>query len=140
VYDSFHRRVIPASPEVVWEAITTQRGLRGWWWTDTTLEANARVGSVGQFRTSGLLIEFRIDVLEKPTRVKWTNISSFAPEWRCTVLEFQLEPDGEDCILRFTHWGIKNDETEFYATTNTNWGIYMLSLERYLASGQGMPF
>ena len=140
MYDSFHRRVIPASPELVWDAITTQEGLSGWWWTETTLEPAAHVGSVAQFRSHGLLIEFQIDVLEKPTHVKWSNISSFAPEWLGTVLEFRLEPDGEDCLLRFTHWGIKNDETDFYATTNTNWGIYMLSLERHLTTGQGMPF
>jgi uncharacterized protein YndB with AHSA1/START domain len=84
--------LIAASVEKVYEALTTQEGLSGWWAPGTT--AKPEVGSVARFPFGpDYHKEMKIEVLERPSRVQWKCIEG-DKEWIGTTLTFQLH--GQD--------------------------------------------
>lgn len=133
--DMLHRITIGASPESVFDAITTVEGLRTWWAEDSAAEP--RVGSEAVFRFVGgqVVFRMRIDSLDRPNKVRWTCVGD-REEWIGTELDWDLEPDGEGGTrLRFRHRGWRSTEGE-YPTCNTTWGHLMYVLRDY---AEGKP-
>ncbi|MHC4459406.1 MAG: SRPBCC family protein [Planctomycetota bacterium] len=128
--DILHNITIEASSEIVFEALTTSEGLKGWWSADS--EAEPKVGSLAVFgffnRTT--VLRMRIDELAPPKRVKWT-CEGDVDEWVGTELQFDLEPQEEGgTIINFRHGGWQTTEGIF-AECNTTWGHLMFRLKAY---------
>ena len=77
--DIMHVVKIHASPEQVYEALTTDEGIRNWWTRDAVLDS--AIGGVGEFGffNRRVVTKVKIDELKPPIRVAWTTISSAAP-------------------------------------------------------------
>lgn len=58
----YHRLQIQAPAEKVYEALTTQKGLAGWWTPDTT--AKPETGSIARFTFDDYFKEMRIEELK----------------------------------------------------------------------------
>ena len=132
-----HLIVIAASPEKVFGALTEQAGLGGWW--TTAVKATAVLGSIAEFDFGDRYHnEMRVTRLEANRLVGWECLVG-DPEWVGTTFTFQLEPQGNGTLVRFSHdaW---REMTDFFASCNTNWGFYMRSLKAYCESGRGQPF
>jgi len=58
--------------------------------------------------------------------------------WDGKEVEFALRPNGGNTVLAFAHRGFKQADDK-YASTNTRWGFYLLSLKRYLETAKVRP-
>jgi uncharacterized protein YndB with AHSA1/START domain len=123
---------------VVYRAVATQEGLRGWWTADSSAEP--RVGSVARFGfgRAGAGFEMRIDVLEPGRHVEWSCLGH-DDEWRGTRLVWTLEPAvGGSTRLRFVHGGWRAPDG-WFGVCNSTWGELMYRLKAYAETGRPNP-
>jgi len=135
--DIFHNLYINTAAQQVYEALTSEEGLRGWWTPAAT--AKPEIGSLADFQFG----EKWHDVMEvvhlQPNRlVEWKCVES-PDEWIKTRIVFTMEEHDGKTLVRFGHEGWR-DETDFFAHCNYHWGYYMHSLKLYCETGKGMPF
>ncbi|WP_250006877.1 SRPBCC domain-containing protein [Actinoplanes sp. M2I2] len=132
--DILHRvGVKDATPQQVYEALTTVDGLAAWWTGDT--------------RESDGLLQFRfppvggfdMEVLEtRPAEeVRWRVVDG-PEEWIGTTIDFKLRHDGDYTIVLFEHQGWK-EPVEFMNHCSTKWASYLLSLKSLVETGRGAP-
>lgn len=132
-----HLLVIKATPDVVYDAITTQKGLAGWWTVKSTSEE--KVGGMNTFAFSAEYYnEMKVLQMTPNTLVEWECLVG-DKEWIGTHLYFNLEEKDGTTILRFSHEDWAN-ETDFFGNCNFHWGIYLRSLKTLSETGKGMPF
>ena len=120
----------------VYDAITTQQGLAGWWTTGVT--AKPELDSIASFRfIPEHLMEMKITNLDKNKRVEWECVTG-DKQWLGTKIIFNIEPKEDSINLRFSHinWA---DQTDLFADCNYHWGLYMKSLKTYIETGKGYP-
>jgi uncharacterized protein YndB with AHSA1/START domain len=135
--DIRHLVTIRATPATIYGALTQQEGLAGWWTKQTVAEP--LVGSFAEFRFGDRYYnKMRVTKLEPDSRVAWLCLEG-DEQWIDTTFTFELEPQGDQTVLRFTH-GHWRETTDFFASCNYHWGIYMRSLKAFCEKGQGDPF
>ena len=121
-----HLLRIKASPEKVYQAVTSQKGLSSWWTAKT--KADAIIGSVAEFWFSDQYHDkMYVKELVKNKMVEWECIDG-DKEWIGTRINFSIFPDEDGTTLLFSHYEWK-EETDFYASCNFQWGRYMKSLK-----------
>ncbi len=125
-----HFITIEATPKDVYAALTTDRGLRGWWTADSHIEP--RVGGAAEFGFDERAAVFRMTVEElvPSKRVVWT-CQGDPPEWAGTRLTWELEPGDGVTHLRFIQSGWR-EITDFVASCNSTWGELIYRLKDYL--------
>ncbi len=135
MHDIMHLIKIHASSGRVYEAITTADGLRQWWTRDAAIEP--KIGAAGEFGFYGKRFVAKVSVtaLSPFTLVRW-KVANLA--WPGSDIEFNVKADGNDTTLLFAHRGFPRAD-EAFASATTRWGFYLLSLKRYLQSGNGTP-
>jgi uncharacterized protein YndB with AHSA1/START domain len=135
--DIVHEIDIATSPERLYEALTTQAGLSGWYTPETT--AAADVGAMIEFKFSTLTtLSFRVETLEPGRRVVWTGVQ-VPNEWKTTPITFDIRRDGDSVILIFRQEGFAS-EYKSYGGFGYCWGQYIRSLKLLLETGTGEPF
>ena len=127
--------VIKATPEKIYEAITTEKGLSNWWAKQTT--AKPEVGFVNEFTFGNDRNEIKVTKLIPNKRVEWNCITAIE-EWLGTDISFDMEEKDGRTILRFTHAGWKA-MTDTYAVCNYHWAMFMRSLKSLCETGTGTP-
>lgn len=138
---------LSCSAEVVYSAVATQAGLRGWWTTDC--EVAEAVGGLATFRFGMSHHVMRIEERTPSQAVCWTCIDQVmsAPgwfvrvdEWIGTVVEYWLAPrDDTRCTLVFRHRGLTPD-LECYRASEMLWNYYLTSsLKPFVEAGRGLP-
>ncbi len=135
VQDIMHLLKIHASVEQVYGAITTADGIRQWWTRDAVIEP--RVGAAGEFGFYGkrFVAKVLVEELNPLTHVRWKVTNS---AWPGNDIEFDLQDDGNDTTLLFAHRGFPRADA-ILASATTRWGFYLLSLKRFMQSGEGTP-
>ena len=132
--DILHRVGITATPEKVYEALTTVDGLAAWWTTDTKGTGDGtlmfRFGDVGGF-------DMKVLDLRQGKSVLWEVIDG-PIEWIGTTVTFDLTQDGEWTIVRFAHAGWR-EPVEFMNHCGTKWAIFLMSLKALVETGTGAP-
>lgn len=135
--DLHHAIEINVSAEKVYEAITTQKGLRSWWTRDSVTEP--RVGSIAEFgfNDRAALFRMRIDELTPPKRIVWYCLGD-DEEWKGTRLIWDISPKEEGTTLHLLHayW---RSPSSWFATCNTTWGALMYRLKAYLEGRKPGP-
>jgi uncharacterized protein YndB with AHSA1/START domain len=133
-----HEVEIDAPPEKVFEAITTQAGLRGWWTADSMAEP--RVGSVAVFGfyNRRLLFRMRIEKLTPGKKVVWTCLGE-NDEWKGTRLIWQISQKEGTTVLRFVH-GDWRSTSGYFAYCNSTWGMLMYRLKDYAEGKAPGPY
>ena len=129
---------INAEPEAVYRAITQPEGLSAWW--TTAVEAQAKVGTVAEFRFEGgqVVMLMKVVELDEPGVVRWQVEDPAPPEWAGTQVTWNISPSDDGAQLLFGHRGWDSTEGSF-AAINYNWGYYLTSLKQYLETGEGFP-
>lgn len=99
-------RVLPASPERVWQAFTDPVVLAAWFWPQrfaTTVQADVRIGGryVIDGPGAGMAVGGRYVSVEPPTRLAFTWRWQGAPEE--TLVTLQLAPAGDGTELTLVH-------------------------------------
>lgn len=134
--DIVHSVTIETTPGRLYDAITTQNGLAGWW--TPKVEASPTVGALNQFRFEGTTLQFRVDRLDPGCHVTWSSIQG-PPDWEGTRVLFDITPQGDIVSLRFRHAGFASYDGSF-GVTSYSWAQYLRSLKLLLETGEGEPF
>jgi uncharacterized protein YndB with AHSA1/START domain len=131
---------IDAKRDVVWAALTSERGLASWWSTNVSTPA-AAVGSVVHFTFRGdFNPDMKIEELNANQKLVWRCIGGH-DKWADGTFIFELEATGESHTrLRFWQQYAVELADDYYGTYNFNWGYYLGSLSEYCSTGKGTPF
>lgn len=135
--DINHRVGIHASPKKIYEALTTDIGLTKWWTND--ISGAGEVGSIIKFRFNGEGPDFAVIELVPHKTVRWQHSGDVPESWMGTEISFQLQVEGEQTFVRFTHANWKKP-TDFMAHCSTKWAVFLLSLKDAIENDQGRPF
>ena len=135
---------IAAAPSAVYAALTTERGLTGWW--SARAEVGKRVGETIRFHWSGTdHTTMRIELHELDKRVRWTCVDQWdrnlpePDEWVGTAIQFDIAPTDGGCDLTVTHEGLMN--LACGDACNLGWRNFMAgSLKPLVESGAGHPW
>ena len=132
--DILHRVGVTATPEKVYEALTTVEGLAAWWTTDTSGDSDGtlkfRFGEVGGF-------DMKVLDLQPGKRVLWEVVDGPA-EWVGTTVSFDLAQDGDWTVVLFAHAGWR-EPVEFMSHCSTKWATFLMSLKALVETGTGAP-
>ena len=130
--DILHRIAVKdISPATVFDAVATRAGIASWWISETS--GDDAIGGTLDFG-AGILATV---VERRPERVSWQVIDG-AKEWIGTHINFEIRQDDDWTVVLFKHEGWA-EPVEFMHHCSTKWGVFMLSLKRYLETGTGSP-
>lgn len=147
--ESFELKVtLNAAPMQVYEALATERGIKGWWTPDC--EVGGSIGEKAVFRFGDMVDVMRIDALEPGREVRWhvleqrnhlADVMAGNSEWVGTDIVFRLSPSGDGGTnLHFRHDGLTPD-LACYRICDDGWNHFMTtSLPGLLDNGEGRPF
>ena len=131
---------VNASPDALFDALTTVTGLAAWWNPAT---GSGRTGGELRFIMNApdpLVIH--VDDATRPTSVRWiVTDCAFLPDWIGTRPTFTITPvDSDTTELHFQQYGL-NDELDCIDMCTRSWNHYiMTSLRDYLEAGRGSPY
>lgn len=133
-----HSVHIHAAPSSVYDALTTESGLRSWWTKDVAVDA--RLGGIIRFTFAGdFHPQMEQTALQRPTLVKWRCVAGH-PNWQDNTFSFALEDRKGETMLMFRQDYARELSDEVYGNYNFNWGYYLNSLKQYCEKGSGAPF
>jgi uncharacterized protein YndB with AHSA1/START domain len=124
-----------ASPYDVYEALTTTKGLAGWWTEDT--KGDGTLGGVIEFRFPPGGFDMEVVDTEPGERVVW-RVADGPEEWIDTQIRWDLKQDGDYTIVLFRHTGWL-EPVDFMHHCSTKWATYLMSLKALLETGEGAP-
>lgn len=130
-----HKLVIKEAPAKIFDAITTEEGIKGWWAKQTI--AKPQVGFVNVFTFENDRNEFRVTELVPNRKVEWLGVQAFE-EWIDTTISFNLEEKDGKTVLRFAHSGWKA-ATDTFAVCSYDWAQFLRSLKSFCETGTGSP-
>ena len=133
-----HEVEIDASPEKVYEAITTQAGLRGWWTEDSVATPCVRSVAEFGFYNRRFLFRMRIEELTPGKKVVWTCLEGH-DEWKGTRLIWQISQKDGATVLRFVHGDWPSTSSHF-VYCNSVWGMLMYRLKDYVEGKSPGPY
>jgi uncharacterized protein YndB with AHSA1/START domain len=146
-YGTLEREIrIDASPEVVFDVVSSPEHLREWWPEEVGLPAvpgtSGRIGFGDFAKGEGEWVQFTV-VDAVPPRLfsfRWTHEEGqAAAPGNSNLVVFELEPDGDGTLLRMTETGFRErgwDEAkvaERYRDHATSWDHYLPRLSVYAA-------
>ena len=133
-----HLIKIRATPQKVYQAISTAEGIRDWWTRDATFDP--KIGGAGEFGfyDHRMVIKVKVAELKPVEHMGWNSISSTGGAFDGTTITFDLKSADGVTSLLFAHRGFKAGENNV-ASATTRWGFYLLSLKRHLETGKGTP-
>jgi uncharacterized protein YndB with AHSA1/START domain len=145
-YGSIEREIhIEATPEVVYEVISTAEHLREWWPDEAELEPVPGATGVISFgdRSTPKAKVAPLTVMEAdpPRRFsfRWVYEGEAATSANSLLVTFELVPSGAGTLLRFTETGFREKgwETavleEQYRNHVTGWDYFLPRLVMYVA-------
>jgi len=129
---------VKASPDALFDALTTVTGLAAWW--NPATGSGATGGELMFIMNAPEPLVIHVDEATRPTSVRWTVTDCpFLPDWIGTRPAFAITPvDGDTSELHFRHQGL-NEELECIDMCTRSWNHYMTSLRDYLEVGSGSP-
>jgi len=133
---------VDADPKVVFEAVSTEAGLKSFW--TPNVSAEPEVGSIARFGFEGapVALRMRVDRLDPATEVAWTCVGDF-PHWEGTQVRWRMSPnpEGLGTRLTFSHTGWPPDQPEHeYASVSYTWGQVVARLHDVVPAGTVDPY
>jgi uncharacterized protein YndB with AHSA1/START domain len=129
---------VHASPDAVFDAITTASGLTAWW---TSASGSGDTGGELEFVMSAPTpLRVHVDGATRPTSVQWTVTQcDFEPEWVGTRPTFTVTGlEGGASEFHFRHHGL-TEELDCIDMCTSGWNRYLASLRDYVETGRGNP-
>jgi uncharacterized protein YndB with AHSA1/START domain len=128
---------INASKEKVFEAISTIKGLSGWWTVRTS--GSDALGGILQFQFGEMEgPQMKVIELKPNEKVSWECVKS-PFNWDGNIFTFSLDENDGKTRVRFSHDGW-TEQDDFYAGCSFSWGRYMESLRQLCQTGKGEAF
>lgn len=133
-----HTVHIHAPRHAVYEALTKESGVTGWWTTKAEVEPHEG-GSIRFTFQGDFHPEMRQSRLEPDQLVEWTCVGGHE-NWQDNVFTFALRDVDGETSLRFVQHYARELDDDTYGTYNFNWGYYLNSLKQLCEKGVGTPF
>lgn len=136
--DSLHQVEIHANKADVYNALTTNTGIRGWWTSDC--EMTTTEGGLCQFFFNDRSTHFtmRAQKLLPEQRIFWV-CEEGPKEWKQTELWWEISEIGNNqCLVDFKHMNWQRDDGLF-PLCNSTWGTLMTHLKSYCETGVPAP-
>jgi uncharacterized protein YndB with AHSA1/START domain len=130
---------VEASPDAVFDALTTTAGLGAWW--NPATGTGETGGELRFIMNAPEPLVIRVDEATRPVSVRWTVTSCpFLSDWEGTRPTFTIKRiDDNTSELHFHHEGL-HDELECIDVCTRSWNHYIkTSLRDYLDAGHGSP-
>ncbi len=130
----------------VYEALTTQRGIRGWW--TASCDAGTAIGEQITVRFGTTFKTMRIETLRPEAEVRWHVIEAQldvpgltrTKEWVGTTIVFHLEPQSPSAtLIQMEHIGL-TPQVECFELCSQGWLQFLGSLKTYVETGTGTPY
>ena len=137
---------IKKSAASVYDALTTETGLKNWW--TGTCDIGRSEGDLSTFRFDESWKTMRIEKLQPSSEVRWRcedssidlDDGSKSGEWVNTTCLFRLVPlSDQTTALHFQHLGLQ-PELECYDDCKRGWTRFLNSLKHYVETGLGEPY
>ena len=152
-YDSIEREIhVEATPDVVYEVISTPEHLREWWPDEAELEpvpGATGVISFGDRSNPGAkVVPLTVMEADPPRRFsfRWAyDEGEAATSTNSLLVTFELTPSGGGTLLRFTETGFRERGWEEsvveqeYREHATGWDHFLPRLVTYVARLASMP-
>jgi uncharacterized protein YndB with AHSA1/START domain len=133
-----HQVNIKATPDTIYQALSTAQGLQSFWTSES--KAEPTVGVIATFGFGGPTQRMRIDELVPGKRVKWTGLADF-PNWGGTTVSWDISrvENGETSVL-FSHgdWPDSLPQDDL-GSINYTWGLIVERLKQYSETGKPNP-
>jgi uncharacterized protein YndB with AHSA1/START domain len=130
---------VKASPDALFDAITTVTGLAAWW--NPATGSGESGGELRFVMNSPQPLVIHVDEATRPSTVRWSVTDCpFLPDWVGTRPTFSItRVEGDTSELYFHHQGL-SEELECIDMCTRSWDHYMSSLRDYLEAGRGSPY
>jgi uncharacterized protein YndB with AHSA1/START domain len=130
---------VKASPDALFDALTTVTGLAAWW--NPATGSGETGGELRFIMNAPEPLVIHVDEASRPASVRWSVIDCpFLPDWVGTRPTFTItQIDGGASELHFHHQGL-SEELECIDMCTRSWDHYMKSLRDYLEVGRGSPY
>jgi Polyketide cyclase / dehydrase and lipid transport len=130
---------IDAPARTVFAALTTTKGLAGWW--NPAAGSGVAGGELRFIMNAPEPLVIRVDEATAPTTVRWTVTDCpFLEDWIGTQPHFTITATGVgSCEVHFRHYGL-NPGLDCFDMCQLSWNHYMASLRAYAERGVGSPF
>ena len=125
---------ITANAHQVFEVITTQAGLAGWYTPEAKVDGTQVELRFGQLTT----LKFAVREVEIDQRVVWSGVQVPA-DWRNTRITFTIATDGTMAHLTFVQDGLPQDYQDLGSFAYL-WAQYLRSIKMLVETGSGEPF
>lgn len=139
--------IFNASPDKVYQAITSEKGLKNWWTPDCTIDT--KVGEESTFRFDKTYNVMKIKELIPNKKVVWDCVKQHHDndkfrkhdEWVGTEVSFYLsECNPGETVLNFQHEGLTKS-LECFNLCENGWNYFLKdSLKSYIETGKGKPY
>lgn len=142
--DITHKLKINASSEVIYRAVSTAEGIKGWWSADCSVGESEGSTSLLKFNKEGMLVEMGFTTLElDPHRkVVWECTAMPNPAWIGTRIITEISEGEKGCEVVFSHAGFdeKWKGSEPFEQTKGTWNHFVNSLVSFCETGVGQPW
>ncbi|HEY6845056.1 MAG TPA: SRPBCC domain-containing protein [Terracidiphilus sp.] len=132
-----HRITVEALKQRVYEAITTEHGLRGWY--TPSVHGSASHGEHLQlhFKSKAGPFHWKINEIAPGSVVQWECLEGPGAS-RGTMATFHLSESDGRTIVELDHEGIDEEDAK-RKTCNSMWGTLMLHLKRFVETRTADP-
>lgn len=138
-YEMIFQLDAAADRQTVLDALTTERGIKGWWTDSATVPQ--QVGGTLEMTFPGMPMPFDFTLTKaNHERVEWVS-KSFPPPWAGTRVLWRLEdnPEGPGTRIHMRHvdWAPGNP---MLGIVTVGWGQIFANLKGYIETGKPQPF
>ncbi len=128
---------IQATPERVFDAVSTPAGLDAWW----TKRSAGRPEPGTEYELDfGPGYVWRAVVTQSdPPRWFELRMTDSDADWSGTLVGFELSPTARGTFVRFSHRGWP-DANEHFRVSSHCWAMYLRILRRHLEAGEVVPY
>ncbi|MFY0600160.1 MAG: SRPBCC domain-containing protein [Cyclobacteriaceae bacterium] len=142
--DITHNLQIKASVNVVYSAVSTEKGINGWWSKDCTVGESEGQNSLLKFDKQGTLVEmgFKTLTLSPNKKVVWECTENANPAWIGTkiIAEIVETKDGSEVVFSHADFDEKWEGQDPFEMTKGGWEHFVASLVSYCEKGEGQPW
>ena len=137
-----HKLHVKAGPADAYAAFATEKGIKDWWCSDSTV--GERTGAPSRLRfdkpdmASPVVMQFETQTLEPGKRVVWACTANDNPAWVGTKLTWEVSPNAGGSAVSLTHDGWTQGGPLYDATVE-GWPFFVASLQAYLDGSKGTP-
>ena len=140
IMEIIHQFKIKANKKAIIEAVSTQKGIAGWWCKNCQIGENIGSKSFLEFDKQGTIVNMTFETIElvPAQKVVWQCINNTNENWLNTFIKTEVIGDQ----VQFTHGGFREklESDPGFEVVKETWKHFVSSLIAYCETGKGFPW